>query len=94
VALQAQGQQVWVLEGGDSAESLFDAPLPDASVPIVLVVGHEKAGVDPAIVARADRVLHIPMVGVKESLNVAVALGIAAYWLGHQPQRPGSVHSA
>lgn len=46
---------------------------------IVVVVGHEVAGIDPAVLARADRVVAIPMHGTKRSLNVATAFGIAAY---------------
>jgi tRNA G18 (ribose-2'-O)-methylase SpoU len=44
-------------------------------------VGHEVSGIDPRIVERCARVLEIPMHGVKTSLNVGVAFGIAAYWL-------------
>lgn len=42
-----------------------------------LVVGHELTGVPEEIRTLADAVIHIPMLGKKESLNVAVAAGIA-----------------
>jgi len=48
---------------------------------VVLVVGNEPAGVDPAILRIADQVLYIPMYGEKTSLNVSVAFGIAVYLL-------------
>lgn len=48
---------------------------------IVVVVGHEVAGVDPAILAAADRHVAIPMRGTKRSLNVSIAFGIAVYAL-------------
>lgn len=48
---------------------------------VVLVVGSEPAGVDPAILQIADQVLYIPMFGDKTSLNVSVAFGIAIYRL-------------
>ncbi len=48
---------------------------------VVLVVGSEPAGVDPAIQQMADQVLYIPMAGEKTSLNVSVAFGIAIYRL-------------
>ncbi len=49
--------------------------------PVVLVVGNEVTGIDPAIIELADRVVAIPMHGSKRSLNVAVAFGVAAYFL-------------
>lgn len=80
VALQAQGHALWALETGADADSLFAVRrLPER--PLTLVVGNEVAGVDPAILARCERRLALPMVGVKGSLNVAVAFGIAIYHL-------------
>lgn len=79
-ALEAQGYRLWALESVPGAGSLFAVErLPDA--PLVLVVGNELAGVDPALLARCERVLAIPMQGVKGSLNAAVAFGIAVYHL-------------
>jgi len=80
-ALKADGRQLWALEGGRRTRSLFDIIPDPAGPPIVLVVGHERAGIDPGILDVCDRVLQIPMQGVKASLNVATAFGIAAYYL-------------
>lgn len=44
-----------------------------------LVVGNEVAGVSPALLESCPLHVHIPMRGVKVSLNVAVAFGIAAH---------------
>ncbi len=49
--------------------------------PVCLIVGHEVLGVPPVLLEASDRVVHIPMIGKKESLNVSVALGIALYQL-------------
>ncbi|MEK7516640.1 MAG: RNA methyltransferase [Patescibacteria group bacterium] len=49
--------------------------------PIALVVGTETTGFRPSILRASDRTIEIPMLGKKESLNVAVAFGIAAYHL-------------
>lgn len=49
--------------------------------PLALVVGNEVRGVSRETLAAAEAVVHIPMVGKKESLNVAVAAGIATYVL-------------
>ena len=49
--------------------------------PLALVLGNEVDGVDKNLLKRADAILHIPMQGQKESLNVSVAFGIAGYTL-------------
>jgi 23S rRNA (guanosine2251-2'-O)-methyltransferase len=78
--LQAQGYQIVALEMTDSSRPLTAVPL-DPLRPAALVVGNEICGVDPAILALADYVGHLPMYGRKRSLNAAVAFGVAAYWL-------------
>jgi tRNA G18 (ribose-2'-O)-methylase SpoU len=80
-ACKQQGMLIWVLEAGPKAEQLFDA-LPGLSdIPILLVVGNEVSGVDPKVMQLCDRQVAIPMLGAKESLNVATAFGIAVYFL-------------
>ncbi len=90
-ALKEAGYSLWALEGGERAESLFEvAPfaLPSksraespASPAVVLVAGNELSGVDPGILELCERVVCLPMQGLKSSLNVAVAFGIAVYYL-------------
>lgn len=46
-----------------------------------LVVGHELTGVPQELLSLCDAVITIPMLGKKESLNVAVAAGVALYHL-------------
>jgi tRNA G18 (ribose-2'-O)-methylase SpoU len=76
--LKSEGVAIWVLEEGET--NLFTATLPEqANQPILLVIGNEKVGVDPEIAALADHIFALPMSGVKNSLNVAVAFGIAIY---------------
>jgi 23S rRNA (guanosine2251-2'-O)-methyltransferase len=82
--LQCEGALLWVLERGSAAHSLFDITTIPDDHPLVLVAGNEVAGVDPELVAMADRVIQLPMLGSKQSLNVAVALSIATYWLRAQ----------
>ena len=47
--------------------------------PLVLIIGNEVRGLSKKILKKCDIVIQIPMRGKKESLNVAVALGIALY---------------
>lgn len=49
--------------------------------PIALVLGNEVKGLSPAILKQCDKILEIPMKGKKESLNVAVAFGVASFVL-------------
>jgi len=52
--------------------------------PLALVIGNEVRGVSKAALKRADQIISIPMLGQKESLNVAVAFGIAVNYLCQQ----------
>ena len=47
--------------------------------PIIFLVGNEVRGLSPALSGTCDVLLEIPMRGIKESLNVSVAFGIALY---------------
>jgi len=50
--------------------------------PICLVVGNEVCGVDSELMTQIDQAIEIPMMGEKNSLNVAVATGIIGYhWM-------------
>lgn len=51
---------------------------------IALIVGNEVDGIDKDILALCDVVVHIPMKGKKESLNVSVAAGVMMYALNVQ----------
>lgn len=52
---------------------------PPKNTAIALVVGNEVKGLNKKILSYTDRIIEIPMRGKKESLNVAVATGIALY---------------
>jgi tRNA G18 (ribose-2'-O)-methylase SpoU len=82
--LKSEGAQLWVLERNVRAQALFVINQVPSEYPVVLAAGNEVRGVDPGLVALADRVIQLPMFGVKDSLNVAVALSIATYWLRAQ----------
>jgi len=52
--------------------------------PLALIVGNEIKGVSLPILKRADQIIYLPMLGQKESLNVAVAFGVVGYWIAFQ----------
>lgn len=47
--------------------------------PLALIVGNEIKGVSKKAIELADKIIYLPMLGKKESLNVAVAFGVAGY---------------
>jgi 23S rRNA (guanosine2251-2'-O)-methyltransferase len=47
--------------------------------PCVLILGNEVRGIDRKILKKCDKIIHIPMKGKKESLNVSIAAGIVIY---------------
>jgi tRNA G18 (ribose-2'-O)-methylase SpoU len=64
------------LEITTTSQNIFAATLP---AEVTLVVGGERDGIPEHILAHCQRAVHIPMYGVNSSMNVATALGIAAY---------------
>jgi len=51
----------------------------DWKLPVCLVLGNEVEGVSAGVVEQADFSVEIPMLGMKQSLNVSVAYGILVY---------------
>lgn len=78
--LKGEGLMLITLEQAKNAENIFSYQFPK-NKKIVLIVGNEIKGVNKKILSLADKIVEIPMRGRKESLNVAVATGIALYKL-------------
>jgi tRNA G18 (ribose-2'-O)-methylase SpoU len=76
--LKKQGFYIVVLEQARRSRNIFKAKF---KYPLAIVLGNEVKGLSKKIISRADALIQIPMFGKKESLNVAVALGVAAYQL-------------
>lgn len=49
--------------------------------PVCLVFGNEVEGIRPEVLERCDTHIRIPMLGTKQSLNVATAGGVVVYEL-------------
>ncbi|MBX7152848.1 RNA methyltransferase [bacterium] len=82
--LREQGIKVMVLEHTDQSQNLMTM---DCPFPIALVIGNEVDGVSEEVVGAADMACEIPMYGMKQSLNAAVAYGIAVFQLVEKFQR-------
>lgn len=80
LSLKQQGYQVIALEKTNTSVPIEQFRL-QPHHPTAVVVGNEVAGVDPDVLAVCNLHLHISMNGLKGSLNVAIAYGIAVYHL-------------
>ena len=78
-SVKSEGYKVCCLEL--TAESLPYYRVRKEDFPLCLVMGNEINGVSRDIVDQCDLALEIPMFGTKQSLNVSVAFGIAAFEL-------------
>jgi tRNA G18 (ribose-2'-O)-methylase SpoU len=77
--LRREGYTVAALERAEGAVGL--EAVEARHFPLALVLGNEVSGVPPDLLDAADLVLALPQYGVKSSLNVSVAFGVAAYGL-------------
>lgn len=74
--LKAEGVRIVALE--QAAGKSLDLNKWQPKFPLAVILGYEPKGLPRSLLALADEILEIPMHGKKESLNVAVAFGIAA----------------
>lgn len=74
--LKARGWRVVVLEQGRGSVPWTRARL---ATPLVLVLGHERTGVRDALIELADEVVELPVRGITNSLNVALAASVVLY---------------
>lgn len=76
-AVRSEGFVPVAIETGAGAEPVSSFSWPDRPC---LVVGNEVRGVSPEVLDACERRVEIPMRGVKDTLNVAVAFGIATFF--------------
>lgn len=75
---KAAGYRIVALEHTDSG---FVYTQVKYVFPLCLVVGNEVEGISDGLIALCDEAVEIPMLGIKQSLNVSVAYGIMVYHL-------------
>lgn len=76
--------KIIVMENTPLAKNLYHTSI---KTDTCLVFGHEETGVSPELLALSDAVVKIPHFGTKDSLNVAVAAGVAIYEFRRQLYR-------
>ncbi|MBX2993376.1 MAG: TrmH family RNA methyltransferase [Bdellovibrionaceae bacterium] len=83
--LREQGYRLIALETAPASLSLYEGRLESK---VAFVLGNERFGLDHHVLRLCDEVRHIPLMGQKNSLNVANALSAAAFeW--HRQQLEG-----
>lgn len=74
--LQKQGIKVYSCERTEESKSIKDI---EFSYPCGLVFGNEAEGIREKVLETSDEIVEIPMMGFKNSLNVATTVGIVLY---------------
>ena len=77
-SLKTQGYRPAAIETSAHAQDLFEW---NPTFPLTVIFGNEVEGTKPELAAECDALVRIPMLGVKQSLNVAAAGGIIMYEL-------------
>ena len=75
------GTRIVALELTNQSKVIWDYQF---TLPTALVLGNEALGVSREVLPLVDDIVEIPMFGYKNSLNVAVAFGIATYEIQRQ----------
>jgi 23S rRNA (guanosine2251-2'-O)-methyltransferase len=78
--LKKEGYKILALEQSKSSQNIFKFK-PRKKEKYALILGGEVKGLPKSILEKSDKILEIPQKGKKESLNVAVAFGIAVFYL-------------
>ncbi len=78
--LKKEGYKIFAIEQSKNAVYFFKVKL-KKNEKIVLILGNEVKGLDKRILKKVDKILEIPMLGKKESLNVAIAFAVIGYYL-------------
>ncbi|MRR28975.1 TrmH family RNA methyltransferase, partial [bacterium] len=77
-----EGTLLYSLEAAENSIDLFhEVKQIESDKPVLLILGNEISGVDPVLLSQSNLTLSLPMMGNKNSLNVAVAAGVAIYAL-------------
>jgi tRNA (guanosine-2'-O-)-methyltransferase len=85
--LHAEGFVVYATHCGENAVSLYET---DLTKKAAIVIGNEHAGVSEEAAQHADVLLHIPMFGMIQSLNVSVATAVILFEAVRQRLAAGS----
>ncbi len=77
--LKKNGIKMCALELTNKSRAYYD--ISPSDFPLGLIIGNEITGVSQELIDLCDYSIEIPQYGIKQSLNVAVAFGIAVFEL-------------
>jgi len=86
-----EGYQVVVTHLEERAVSFREV---DYTKPTLIIMGNEKEGVSPEVIAEATDIIVIPMQGMVQSLNVSVATALILYEAERQLENAGAYERA
>ena len=79
--LKSRNIPVYALELTNRSRTIWETSFPEE---MGLVLGNEALGISHEILREADEIVEIPVMGFKNSMNVAVAFGIMIYEIQRQ----------
>jgi len=74
--INSENIPIFILESNEISKNIYSIEFPNRCA---LIVGNEIYGVNQSLINQSTKIIHIPMVGIKESLNVSTATSIACY---------------
>ncbi len=77
--LKEEGHRIIALEQTSTSVPYTELPVTSYELPATLIVGHERQGVRQELLDLADSIIEIPIRGIGNSHNVAIATGIIVY---------------
>ena len=77
-SLKQEGFEILGLEITENSKNIWETKI---NFPVALLLGNEIRGIEADLISQCDKIVSLPMLGSKESLNVATAAGIASYEL-------------
>jgi len=79
--LKKMGYNIVALEQTKKSKNIFNWK---PKFPLALILGNEKTGVEKNLLKYCSETVEIPMRGIKQSLNVSVAGGVAMYYINNR----------
>ncbi len=76
--LKQKRYQIFSIEQTDDSILLHEVEFSRA-YPCAIILGNEVSGVSEGAIAASDKVIEIPQIGTKHSLNISVCAGIVAW---------------
>ena len=77
--MKKQSVNVIALEQTEQSISYHKVPVAGYSLPLTVILGHERQGISQELLELADTFVDIPILGLGNSHNVAIAAGIVLY---------------